>query len=389
MTTQALRKATDFNPSLEEPKQYFTLSGLFVMGDIIEPFAKRIGKCKLTISTLSLNISDMQNILSAVHSGAISEARIIISEESFTTDTKKKTFFKSVELLKLTTPKVTISSYPIHSKVMIFECENGDTYHFFGSANTRASDSIENILLSKNDNEMVTKDMKLFEKIIKGHTAKLQTISEERGQYKITARGVRTKREKSFDELEEYAKEIRDQMRNNETSYIHLDGSFEFLHLFKHLTRKLLPKDDESAKAKLTLSTYSLGMESFEDIMLLERWGHIEEFKMVVSGGWASQNKRIFNQLKKDVGQMGIKSSLGVIDNHTKIFIIEIGEEAWHIIASANLRSIGVVESLYITKDKELIKHDTKWIDNVIERYAQTNTPIRSREARACIGINS
>lgn len=148
-TTKVLyRNALKFAKELKfDGSSYFCyLDGSFVFGDFIEAIFEhnQFYTDELIISTLSLSSVNIQSLKNLVNGKYVGKITLILSRYFYN--------HEKFKLMKLVAeiPKCWIYVAPIHIKQVLFKTEKGNYLSFYGSANLRSSQSIEQIEIKDN-----------------------------------------------------------------------------------------------------------------------------------------------------------------------------------------------------------------------------------------------
>jgi hypothetical protein len=149
------RNAIDFAKSIKLEKDmrvYAIISGEFIMGDFIEALIRcnDLKVKKLTIATLSMNLQNIDSLWRMQEEEKrIAETNLILSGMFYRYE-KKGLVRKLYENLDKEN-KLQVAIFEHHLKIIQFETERGNKMVISGSANMRASQSLEQIYIEQND----------------------------------------------------------------------------------------------------------------------------------------------------------------------------------------------------------------------------------------------
>lgn len=160
---------------IEKDTRYYSLiDGSFIFGDFIEAFlVKNNVKAKVTLSTLSLSLENIDSFINLINAGYISELNIIISDYFFSHEKYNlvRYMFEHLDI----DDKFQLSVCRTHTKITLIEFDNYK-YLIYGSANLRSSDNLEQITIEENEilynfnkeiHENIIKEFKTINKSIK------------------------------------------------------------------------------------------------------------------------------------------------------------------------------------------------------------------------------
>lgn len=152
-------------------RYYSFIDGSFITGDFIEAFLVKNKKpCKITLSTLSLSLENIDSFANLIHSGYILELNIIVSDYFFSHE-RNNLIRYMYEVLDINNI-FQLAVCRTHTKITLIEY---DDYKIVisGSANLRSSDNLEQISIEENE------DLYNFNlKIHKGIIEEFKTINK-------------------------------------------------------------------------------------------------------------------------------------------------------------------------------------------------------------------
>jgi len=168
----ALQLAGDME--LDQDSGFYTVvDGNFVFGDFIEAFIHdwNFDIKELTVSTLSMNENNIENLANIIKFGHVEKINLIVSDYFY--GHEKFKLLRKIALHEDLQGKITIGIARTHMKVTQFETKKGNKIVIHGSANLRSSANIEQFVVEEN------KDIYDFNKLIFSEILKETKINEK------------------------------------------------------------------------------------------------------------------------------------------------------------------------------------------------------------------
>lgn len=133
----------------KDSRYYALIDGSFITGDFIEAFLVKNQKCaKITLSTLSLSLENVDSFANLINAGYISELNIIVSDYFFGHE-KHNLVRYMYEVLDVN-DVFQLSVCRTHTKITLIEYEDKKIV-ISGSANLRSSDNLEQLSIEENE----------------------------------------------------------------------------------------------------------------------------------------------------------------------------------------------------------------------------------------------
>lgn len=131
---------------------------------------------------------------------------------------------------------------------------------------------------------------------------------------------------------------------------------------------------------KMTISTLSLSQNNVDSLQNLLELGYVDELDLIVSVYFWSNERHALIPYIYDKLDIDNKFQLAVADIHTKTAQFEtLGGRKIVIHGSANLRSSGNIEQFTIEENPGIYDFYDGVFDDIIEKYATINKPIRRK----------
>jgi hypothetical protein len=139
-------------------RYYSFIDGSFIMGDFIEAFLTTHKKrAKITLSTLSLSLENIDSFANLIKAGYIAELNIIISDYFYSHEKNNIVRYMYEELDIENVFQLAVCR--THTKITLIEFDDKKVV-ISGSANLRSSDNLEQVSIEEN------KELFLFNKEI-------------------------------------------------------------------------------------------------------------------------------------------------------------------------------------------------------------------------------
>ena len=163
---------------IDKNSRYYTfIDGSFITGDFIEAFLVGHQKrAKITLSTLSMSLENVDSFANLINAGYISELNIIVSDYFFSHE-RNNLIRYMYEVLDIN-DVFQLSVCRTHTKITLLEYEDKKVV-ISGSANLRSSDNLEQISIEENE------DLYNFNKVVHDNIIK---------EYKTIDKSIKTKR---------------------------------------------------------------------------------------------------------------------------------------------------------------------------------------------------
>ena len=163
---------------IEKNSRYFCfIDGSFIMGDFIEAYLTTHKKrAKITLSTLSLSLENVDSFANLIKSEYIAELNIIVSDYFYSHE-KNNIIRYMYEVLDIK-DNFQLAVCRTHTKITLIEFEDKKVV-ISGSANLRSSDNLEQISIEEN-NELFNFNNIVHQDIIK--------------EYKTINKSIKTKK---------------------------------------------------------------------------------------------------------------------------------------------------------------------------------------------------
>lgn len=153
-----------------------------------------------------------------------------------------------------------------------------------------------------------------------------------------------------------------------------LSGNFIFGDFFEALAVECMAKIDS-----LTLSTLSFGQENVDSLANMMRTGFLGSLGIIVSDYFWAHNRRDAKYIYEAL-DIDDRFQLAVAGTHTKIAMLDIGGRKIVAHGSANLRSSRSVETVTIETNAELYDFHMAWHQEILDRYATIQKPMRAQK---------
>lgn len=161
----------------KDSRYYALIDGSFITGDFIEAFlVKNQKRAKITLSTLSLSLENVDSFANLINAGYISELNIIVSDYFFSHE-KHNLVRYMYEVLDFD-DVFQLSVCRTHTKITLIEYDDKKIV-IYGSANLRSSDNLEQLSIEE-DEELYNFNKEIHENIIK--------------EYKTINKSIKTKK---------------------------------------------------------------------------------------------------------------------------------------------------------------------------------------------------
>jgi hypothetical protein len=132
----------------EDSRYYCFIDGSFIMGDFIEAYLTTHKKrAKITLSTLSLSLENVDSFANLIKAGYIAELNIIISDYFYSHE-RNNIIRYMYEVLDIK-DSFQLAVCRTHTKITLIEFDDKKVV-ISGSANLRSSDNLEQITIEEN-----------------------------------------------------------------------------------------------------------------------------------------------------------------------------------------------------------------------------------------------
>lgn len=144
----ALELAKDINFN-DFNRYYCIIDGTFIFGDFIEAFIVNynIKVKKMTISTLSLSLENIESLRNLIYGNYVEELNLIVSDYWF--QNERNNLVRHIYDRLDYEDRFQLASASVHTKICIFETSNNRKFVFHGSANLRSSSNVEQLMLEE------------------------------------------------------------------------------------------------------------------------------------------------------------------------------------------------------------------------------------------------
>lgn len=126
---------------------FSVLAGSFIFGDLIEAYIVKhnIGVKEMTISTLSLSEENIDSLANLINGGFVEKLNIIVSDYFYSHEKHHLINYMYRELD--VDNKFQLAVARVHTKITMFETDDQLKHVWYGSANLRSSDNIEQLVM--------------------------------------------------------------------------------------------------------------------------------------------------------------------------------------------------------------------------------------------------